>query len=82
MIKRATSGVFVVLLLAGLYMMNLGLAVKAQTASPSEAVITVSGVPSGTSGLAVEVTVDTSVVTLSSSASSSVSGALGVVGSM
>ena len=82
MIKRATSGVFVVLLLAGLYMMNLGLAVKAQTASPSEAVITVSGVPSGTSGLAVEVTVDTSVVTLSSSASSSVSGALAVVGSI
>ncbi len=82
MIKRATSGVVVMLLLVGLYLINQVPAAKAQTATPSEAVITVSGVPSGTNGLAVAVTVDTSVVTLNSSASSSVSGALAVVGSM
>lgn len=81
MIKKATSGVFVVLLLVGLYFINHGLIAKAQTATPSEATITVSGVPAGTKGLAVEVTVNTSVITLGS-ASSDVSGGLVVVGSM
>ena len=77
MVKKATLGMLVVLLMCGL----IGLSAKALTASPSQAVITVSGVPTGTQGLAVEVTVDTSVVTLGS-ATSSVSGALAVTGSM
>lgn len=80
MVKKATSGVLIMLLLFGLFGFNWPIA-KAQTASPSQAVITVSGVPTGTKGLAVEVTVDTSIVTLGS-ASSSVSGALAVTGSM
>ena len=82
MVKKATSGVLVMLLLFGLFSFCIGPSAKAQVATPSKAVITVSGVPSGTTGLAVEVTVDTSIVTLSSSATSSVSGALVVVGSM
>ena len=80
MVKRATLSVLVMLLLFGLFVTNLTEA-KAQTASPSQAVITVSGVPTGTQGLAVEVTVDTAVVTLIS-ATSDVSGALVVTGSM
>lgn len=49
---------------------------------PSEAVISINGVPTGTKALTVEVTVDTSIVALSSSATSNVSGALVVTGSM
>ena len=79
MVKKVTLGMLM-LLLFGIIAFNLQVA-KAQTASPSQAVITVSGVPSGTTGLAVEVTVDTAVVTLGS-ASSDVSGGLVVVGSM
>lgn len=79
MVKKVTLGMLM-LLLFGMFAFNLQVA-KAQTASPSQAVITVSGVPSGTTGLAVEVTVDTAVVTLGS-ASSDVSGGLVVVGSM
>lgn len=78
MIKKATSGMLVMLLLSGMFYMPFA---KAQTASPAQAVITVSDVPTGTQGLAVEVTVDTTVVTLGS-ATSSVSGALAVTGSM
>lgn len=80
MVNKATSGMLAMLLMLVLFGFN-NLSAKAQTASPSEAVITVSGVPTGTQGLAVEVTVDTAVVTLGS-ASSSVSGALVVTGSM
>ena len=82
MIKKATSGVFIMLLLAGLYLLVNGPVAKAQTVTPSEATITVSGVPSGTKGLAVEVTVDTSVVTLDAGASTSVAGAQPLVGGM
>ena len=80
MVKRATLGVLGMLLLVGLFVFNWPTA-NAQTATPSQAVITVSGVPTGTQGLAVEVTVDTAIVTLGS-ASTSVSGALAVTGSM
>ena len=80
MVNKATSGMLAMLLMLVLFGFS-NPAAKAQTASPSEAVITVSGVPTGTQGLAVEVTVDTAVVTLGS-ASSSVSGALVVTGSM
>ena len=52
---------------------------KAQVATPSQAVITVSGVPANTTSLAVEVTVDSAVITLGSP-STSVSGALGISG--
>ena len=81
MVKRATLGVLGMLLLIGLFGLNEPYA-KAQVATPSQAVITVSGVPTGTQGLAVGVTVDTTIVTLGSAATSSVSGALAVVGSM
>ena len=81
MVKRATSGVLVLLLLFGLFTFNWPIT-KAQTASPSQAVITVSGVPASTNGLAVEVTVDTSIVKLGSSATSDVSGSLVVVDGM
>ncbi|MBI3591299.1 MAG: hypothetical protein HY094_08000 [Candidatus Melainabacteria bacterium] len=81
MVNRATLGVLIMLLLFGLFGFNWP-AAKAQVATPAQATITVSGVPTGTKGLAVEVTVDTAVVTLDSSASSSVSGALVVTGSM
>lgn len=80
MIKKATSGLLVMLLLIGFFVYSWPSA-KAQTATPSQGVITVSGVPASTNGLAVEVTVDTAVVTLGSG-SSSVSGGLVVVGSM
>ena len=80
MIKKATLGMLVImLLLVGLIGINK-LDAKAQTASPSQAVITVSNVPTGTKALAVEVTVDTAVIKLSS-ATSDISGALVVVGS-
>ncbi len=78
MVRKATLGMFLMLLV----LICLGFnSANAQTASPSQAVITVSGVPTGTTGLAVEVTVDTGVITLSSSASSSVSGGLVVTDS-
>ena len=80
MVKKVTC-MLVMLLFCGLIALTCTEA-KAQTASPSQAVITVSGVPTGTAGLAVGVTVDTAVVTLSSSASSDVSGSLVVVDSM
>ena len=80
MVKRATLGMFVMLLMCSLVGLNW-LAAEAQTATPSQGVITVSGVPAGTTGLAVETTVDTAFITLGS-ASSSVSGALVVTGSM
>lgn len=79
MIKKATLGMLVMLLLVGLIGINK-LDANAQTASPSQTVITVSNVPTGTKALAVEVTVDTAVIKLGS-ASSNVSGALVVVGS-
>ncbi|GEM_PF-2566734 len=79
MVKKVTC-MLVMLLLCGLFALTRA-EVKAQTASPSQAVITVSGVPTGTQGLAVEVTVDTAVVTLGSG-SSDVSGSLVVSGSM
>lgn len=78
MVNKATLGMLVTLLVLGLFVN--GPTAKAQTASPSQAVITVSGVPTGTQGLAVEVTVDTAVLTFSS-ASSDVSGALVVTDS-
>ncbi len=80
MVRKATLGMFLTLLV----LVCLGTSItaaNAQTATPSQAVITVSGVPTGTTGLAVSVTVDTSVVTLGS-ASTSVSGGLAVTGSM
>lgn len=76
MVKRATSLVFAMLLATG---MLLNIPAKAQVATPSQAVITVSGVPDNTTSLAVEVTVDSSVITLGSP-STSVSGALGISG--
>lgn len=80
MVRKATLGMFLTLLV----LVCLGTSItaaNAQTATPSQAVITVSGVPTGTTGLAVSVTVDTGVVTLGS-ASTSVSGGLAVTGSM
>ncbi len=55
---------------------------KAQTVTPNEAVITVSSIPTGTQALAVEITLDTSIIKLGSSATSNVSGALVVTDSM
>ncbi len=81
MLKRATSWVLVLLLMVSFFTLNLH-AAKAQTATPNQAVITVSGVPAGNNGLAVEVTVDTAVVKLGSSASSDVSGSLAITDSM
>lgn len=63
MVKRATSFMFAMLLAVGMF---LNIPAQAQVATPSQAVITVSGVPASTQGLAVEVTVDSSVVTLGS----------------
>ncbi|MBI2995384.1 MAG: hypothetical protein HYY52_01575 [Candidatus Melainabacteria bacterium] len=80
MVKKATSCMLAVLILSGLFGFNWPTA-KAQTASPSQAVISVSGVPGSTQGLAVEVTVDTSIITLGS-ATSSVSPALVLTGGM
>ena len=77
MIKKATSGLLVMLLLMGMFGMPKA---KAQTATPSEAKITVSGVPTGTKSLAVEVTVDAAVISLAS-ATTTVSGGLAVTGS-
>lgn len=77
MIKKATSGVLVVLLVLSFF--GYSPKAKAQTASPSQATISVSGVPAGTKSLAVEVTVDSAVLTLGS-ASTTVGGALAVTG--
>ncbi len=78
MVKRATSLVLALLLLTGIYS---NIPAKAQvTATPTQAVITVSGVPANTTNLAVEVTVDSSVVTLGG-ASTSASGAIAASGS-
>lgn len=66
----------VCLLVAGVFVSP---AVNAQTADPSTATITVSGVPDGTSSLAVELTIDTAVISLPS-ASTDASGALAVAG--
>ncbi|MBI1858570.1 MAG: hypothetical protein HYR97_05600 [Candidatus Melainabacteria bacterium] len=76
MIRKVASVVLVMMLVFGSY---ANIQAEAQTASPSTATITVSGVPTGTNSLAVEVTVDSSVLTLSS-ASSDVSGSLAVTG--
>jgi len=73
MLKRATSGCLMLLLMLSLFTLTLHVA-KAQTATPNQAVITVNGVPAGNNGLAVEVTVDTAVVKLGTSGSSDVSG--------
>ncbi len=78
MVKRATLFVLAMLLVFGITLNNEA---SAQVATPNQTVITVSGVPTGTTSLAVPVTVDTAVVKLGT-ASSSVSGALVVVGSM
>lgn len=80
MVKRATFCASMMLLLFVLGFSYLQ--AEAQTASPSQAVISVSGVPTGNMGAAVEVTVNTSVVKLGSSASTDVSGGLVVVDSM
>jgi trimeric autotransporter adhesin len=77
MVKRAISCLLVLMLITGIF--SICPSVKAQTADPSTATINVSGVPAGTTSLAVEVTVDSSVISLAS-ASSSVSGALAVTG--
>lgn len=80
MVKRATLCASMVLLL---FVLGFSfLQAEAQTASPSQAVISVSGVPTGNMGAAVEVTVNTAVVKLGSSASTDVSGGLVVVDSM
>jgi hypothetical protein len=76
MIRKVASVVLVMMLVLGSY---ANIPAEAQTASPSTATVTVSGVPTGTSSLAVEVTTDASVLTLSS-ASTDVSGALAVTG--
>ncbi len=78
MVKKATLCVLAMLLVVGMF---FNIPAKAQVATPTQAVITVSGVPTGTTSLAIPVTVDTSIVTIGS-ASSSVSGTLVVVGSM
>ncbi len=78
MVKRATTLLLAMLLVVGMFS---NIPAKAQVATPSQTEITVSGVPAGTTSLAIPVTVDTSVVTLGG-ASSSVSGSLVVVGSM
>ena len=77
MVKRITSSLLVMMLLTGLFSLNVP--AKAQVATPSQAVITVSGVPANTTSLAVEVTVDSSVITLGSP-TTNVSGALGISG--
>lgn len=66
MLKKATSGALVMLLLFGLFGICLRPEAKAQTANPSQVVVAVSGVPAGTKSLAVEVTVDTAVIKLGS----------------
>lgn len=76
MVKRATTFVLAMLLIVGMF---LNIPAKAQVATPSQAVITVSGVPANTTSLAVEVTVDSSVITLGSP-TTDVSGALGISG--
>ncbi len=81
MLKRATSGCLMLLLMLSLFTLTLHVA-KAQTATPNQAVITVNGVPAGNNGLAVEVTVDTAVVKLGTSGSSDVSGSLVLPDSM
>ncbi len=63
MVRKATLGVFLMLLMSICFGFNFSVA-NAQTATPSKAVITVSGIPAGTSSLAVEVTVDTAVLKL------------------
>lgn len=76
MIKKLTSGMLVLALMFGSF---ANISAEAQTASPSSAEITVSGVPTGTKSLAVAITFDAGVLSLSS-ASTSVSGALAVTG--
>lgn len=55
--------------------------VRAQTLTPQEIVVTVSDIPVGTESLSVETVLDTNIVKLSSSATSSLNGALVVVNS-
>ena len=74
MVRRATLGVFLMLLM--LVCFGFVPAANAQTATPSKAVVTVSGIPAGTTSLAVEVTVDTAVLKLG--AVSSDAGGLGL----
>ena len=62
MVRKATLGVFLMLLM--LVCFGFSPAANAQTATPSKAVITVSGIPACTSAFAVEVTVDTAVLKL------------------
>ncbi len=62
MVRRATLGVFSMLLI--LVCVGFIPAANAQTATPSKAVITVSGIPAGTKSFAVEVTVDATVLKL------------------
>ena len=63
MIKKVASGVLFSMLLVGTVLVT-GIPTKAQVATPSQAVITVSGIPTGTKFLVVEVTVDSTVITL------------------
>jgi hypothetical protein len=62
MVRRATLGVFSMLLI--LVCVGFIPVASAQTATPSQAVITVSGIPAGTKAFAVEVTVDTTILKL------------------
>ena len=77
MVKKAASSVVVIMLILACFaFVN---SVKAQVATPSKAEITVTGIPSGTKSLAVEVTVDSSVVKLGSVSADS--GGLGLADS-
>ena len=63
MVRKAALGMFLMLLMLICFGFNCP-AANAQTATPSKAVITVSGIPSGTKAFAVEVTVDAAVIKL------------------
>jgi len=76
MVKKATLCVLAMLLVVGMF---FNIPAKAQVATPTQAVITVSGVPAGTVSLAVPITVDTSIITLGSP-TTGVSGAVPIPG--
>lgn len=77
MVRRATSSLLVWLLITSFFVFSP--VAKAQTASPSTATIAVSGVPAGTTSLAVELTIDSTKITLAS-ASSDAANTLAVTG--
>ena len=63
MVRKAILGMFLMLLMLICCGFNFSTA-NAQTATPSKAIITVSGIPASTKAFAVEVTVDTAILKL------------------